>query len=99
MLLTIQECFSKVKSDCLMAHGGREELASMDDLLPVMIFVTVRAAVPDFPGIVRIVDDYVKFKNVFELEERILTTLQVAIEDISQKWIKKERQSAILMEN
>jgi putative heme degradation protein len=82
-----------------MAHGGREELASMDDLLPVMIFVTVRAAVPDFPGIVRIVDDYVKFKNVFELEERILTTLQVAIEDISQKWIKKERQSAILMEN
>ena len=40
-----------------------------------MIFVTVRAAILDFPAIVRMIDDYVRFKNVFELEERILTTL------------------------
>jgi hypothetical protein len=51
----------------------------MDDLLPVMIFVTVRAAVTNFPAFVRIVDDYVRFKNVFELEERIITALQVAV--------------------
>jgi hypothetical protein len=67
------------------------ELSSMDDLLPVMIFVTVRAAVPNFPVIVKLVDDYVRSKNVFELEERIMTTLYVAIEDISRPWHKKAK--------
>lgn len=64
----------------------------MDDLLPVMIFVTVRAAVPDFPATVKLIDDYVRSKNVFELEERVLTTLYVAIEDISRPWEKKMKQ-------
>lgn len=57
----------------------------MDDLLPVMIFVTARAQVQNFPLYVKIVDDYVKLKNIFELEERIITTLYVAVEDISKK--------------
>jgi hypothetical protein len=57
----------------------------MDDLLPVMIFVTARASVNNFPAYVKIVDDYVKLKNVFELEERIITTLYVAVEDITKK--------------
>jgi hypothetical protein len=96
MLLVIQECFSSVKCDCLAAHNGKEELASMDDILPVMIFVTVRAGIVNFPAIVRMVDDYVRFKNVFELEERVITTLQVAIEDISRKWSKKEGMNGVL---
>jgi hypothetical protein len=37
----------------------------MDDLLPVMIFITVRAGIHNFPMIVKIIDDYVRFKNVF----------------------------------
>lgn len=40
----------------------------MDDLLPVMIFVTVKAAILNFPVIVKIIDDYVRSKSVFELE-------------------------------
>lgn len=67
MLLVVQQCFSWVKSDCLISHEGKVELASMDELLPVMIFVTVRAAVPDFPATVKLIDDYVRSKNVFEL--------------------------------
>jgi len=39
----------------------------MDDLLPVMIFVTVRAGVINFPVIVKLIDDYVRSKGVFEL--------------------------------
>ena len=78
-----------MKSDCLISHEGSEELSNMDDLLPVMIFVTVRAAVPDFPVLVKLIDDYVRLKGVFELEERVMTTLYVAIEDISRSWHKK----------
>jgi hypothetical protein len=91
MLLVIQQCFSEVKSDCLISHEGKEELSSMDDLLPVMIFVTVRAAVPNFPVLVKLIDDYVRSKDAFELEERVMTTLYVAIEDISRPWQKKEQ--------
>jgi len=39
----------------------------MDDLLPVMIFVTVRAKVANFPVLVKLIDDYVRMKGVFEL--------------------------------
>lgn len=99
MLLIIQQCFSSVKSDCLVAYGGKEELGSMDDLLPVMIFVVVRAGVNNFPLFAKLVDDYVRFKNIFELEERIITTIQVAVQDISRKWSKKQGKQGILNEN
>ncbi len=39
----------------------------MDDLLPVVIFVTVKANVYNFPGFVKLIDDYVRLKGVFEL--------------------------------
>jgi hypothetical protein len=37
----------------------------MDDLLPVMIFVAARAQVKNFPAYVKLIDDYVRLKNVF----------------------------------
>lgn len=57
----------------------------MDDILPVMIYVVAKAQVIDFPVYVKIIDDYVKIKGIFELEERVVTTLYVATEDISKK--------------
>ncbi len=60
----------------------------MDDLLPVMIFITIRARVKDFPVYVKLIDDYVRLKGVFELEERVMTTLYVAIEDIIRRSLK-----------
>ena len=63
--MVIQQTFSEVKTNCLAAHDGKVELSSMDDLLPVMIFVTVRAAINNFPIFVKMIDDYVRFKSVF----------------------------------
>lgn len=57
----------------------------MDDVLPVMIFVVARAQVENFPVFVKIIDDYVRTRGVFELEERVVTTLYVATEDITNK--------------
>jgi len=37
----------------------------MDDLLPVMIFVTAKSAVQNFPAYVKLIDDYVRLKGVF----------------------------------
>jgi hypothetical protein len=67
MLFIVQKTFSSVKTDCLIAHQGKVELSSMDDLLPVMIFVTVRANIKDFPIFVKLIDNYIRLKDTFEL--------------------------------
>jgi hypothetical protein len=56
-----------VKTDCYVSHHGKVELSSMDELLPVIIFVTVRAAVKNFPVWILIIGDYVRMRSVFEL--------------------------------
>ena len=57
----------------------------MDDMLPVMIYICAKAQVENFPVYVRLIDDYVRIRDVFEVEERIITTLFVAVEDICKK--------------
>lgn len=57
----------------------------MDDILPVMIFIVAKAEIENFPVYVKIIDDYIRIRGVFELEERVITTLYVATEDISKK--------------
>jgi hypothetical protein len=66
-LLVIQQTFSDVKTDCFVSHKGKVELASMDELLPVIIFVTVRAAIRNFPIYVMMIGDYIRLRGVFEL--------------------------------
>ena len=39
----------------------------MDDILPVMIYVVAKAQVIDFPVYVKIIDDYIKIRGIFEL--------------------------------
>lgn len=57
----------------------------MDDILPVMIFIVAKAEIENFPVYVKVIDDYIRIRGVFELEERVITTLYVATEDISKK--------------
>lgn len=73
-------------------HDGKLDITAMDDILPVMIYVVARAQVIDFPVYVRIIDDYIKIRGVFELEERVVTTLYVATEDISKKIPKPNKE-------
>ncbi len=86
----MQKTFSLIKVCCLYEHDGKLDISSMDDILPVMIYVVAHAQVTDFPVYVKIIDDYVRIKGVFELEERVITTLYVATEDISKKVPKIE---------
>lgn len=65
MLLVIQKTFSSIKLDCLMAHHGKVELSSMDEVWPVLIFITARAAVHNFPVYIQLLNDYVRLKDVF----------------------------------
>jgi hypothetical protein len=63
----MQKTFSLIKVCCLYEHDGKLDISSMDDILPVMIYVVARAQVIDFPVYVKIIDDYVKLRGIFEL--------------------------------
>ena len=39
----------------------------MDDMLPVMIYICAKAQVENFPVYVKIIDDYVRIRDVFEV--------------------------------
>lgn len=65
ILLCVQETFSLIKVCCLYEHNGKLEIASMDDVLPVMIYVVAKAQVENFPVFVKIIDDYVRLRGVF----------------------------------
>ena len=56
----MQKTFSFIKVCCLYEHDGKLDISSMDDILPVMIYVVAKAQVIDFPVYVKIIDDYIK---------------------------------------
>lgn len=64
----MQKTFSLIKVCCLYEHDGKLDITSMDDVLPVMIYVVARAQVNDFPVYVKIIDEYIKSRGIFELE-------------------------------
>ena len=37
----------------------------MDDILPVMVYIVLKANVKNFPAYVKIIDDYVRARNCF----------------------------------
>ena len=61
----MQKPFSLIKVCFLYEHDGKLDISSMDDILPVMIYVVARAQVIDFPVYVKIIDDYVKLRGIF----------------------------------
>ena len=45
----MQKTFSLIKVCLLYEHDGKLDISSMDDILPVMIYVVAQAQVIDFP--------------------------------------------------
>ena len=46
-------------------NKGGLELSTMDDILPVMIYIVLKAGIKDFPAYVKMVDEYVKARGTF----------------------------------
>mmetsp|Transcript_32553 Transcript_32553/g.56318 ORF Transcript_32553/g.56318 Transcript_32553/m.56318 type:complete len:177 (+) Transcript_32553:908-1438(+) len=65
---------------------GREELAAMDDELPILIFVVVQAKVINFNAEVALLLDYVGRLSRFEKEQRLLINFEAAAKYIANDW-------------
>ena len=47
-LKVVQEYYSALKVCCYEFHRGKQEIATMDDILPVIIFTVLKSPVKDF---------------------------------------------------
>lgn len=68
---------SMIKTSVSDFYKGKEELNSMDDELPIMIFVISQSKVEDLIAELNFVDDYVNFYPQLETEKRLLTNMDV----------------------
>ncbi len=68
---------SFMKSSVVEYHKGREEILSMDEELPIMIYVVLMSKVENIVSELSYVDDYVNLDPSLESEKRLMTNIKV----------------------
>lgn len=65
---------------CVVDHWkGREELKTMDDRLPVVIYIVSQTTVAHLPSQIRLLQDYIAHSAGFDNEQRILIDLDSSV--------------------
>jgi len=68
----------ELKTSILDLTGGQSELDSMDDLLPLSIYITTQINIKNVVAEVNIIEDYFRFsKDCIDKESRVLTNFKV----------------------
>ena len=68
---------SLMKSAVVDFHKGKEEVYSMDEELPIMIYILLQSKLENAAAEFNFVDDYVQFDPALESEKRLMTNLKV----------------------
>ena len=74
---TLLMMHSLMKSAVVDFHKGKEEVCSMDEELPIMIYILLHANLENASAEFNFVDDYVQFDPALESEKRLMTNLRV----------------------
>jgi len=85
---TLLMMHSLMKSAVVDFHKGKEEVCSMDEELPIMIYILLHARLENAAAELNFVDDYVQFDPTLESEKRLMTNLRVSIQYIADEWIQ-----------
>lgn len=68
---------SLMKSSVVEYHKGKEEIASMDEELPILIYVILCSKLDNIAAELNFVDDCVKLDSSLESEKRLMTNIKV----------------------
>ncbi len=77
---------SLMKSAVVDFHKGKEEVCSMDEELPILIYILVQCKLENAAAEFNFVDDYVQFDPNLESEKRLMTNLKVSLQYIANEW-------------
>jgi len=81
---------SLMKSAVVDFHKGKEEICSMDEELPILIYVLLNSKLENTAAEFNFIDDYVQFDPALESEKRLMTNLKVSLQYIANEWEIKE---------
>ena len=68
---------SLMKASVVEFHKGKEEITTMDEELPIMIYIILYADVPDFAAEINFIENYVHIDPALESDKRLLTNIKV----------------------
>ena len=86
------QCSLEIRECILEYTGGKHELESMDDELPIIIYLVTQINVENLFAELNMIDDYIKCTMRDELiQNKMVTNLLSSLNYISNKWDKKSK--------
>ena len=88
----LTQCSLEIRSCILEYTGGKHELESMDDELPIIIYLVTQINVGNLFAELNMIDDYIKCSMRDELiQNKMVTNLLSSLTYVSNKWDKKSQ--------
>ena len=88
----LTQCSLEIRECILEYTGGKHELESMDDELPIIIYLVTQINVDNLFAELNMIDDYVKCTMRDELvQNKMVTNLLSSLNYVSTKWDKKNK--------
>lgn len=70
---------SLMRSCVVDFYKGKEEVSSMDEELPLLIYILLYCRVEDLVAELSFIDDYVNLDSSLESEKRLMTNIKVIV--------------------
>ena len=97
---TLIEAGLELRNTILGCYGGKNELNSMDDELPIFIYCTTQINIKNAIAEYHIVEDYLRFASAELDESKVVTNVMSAIVFINNGWeIKDDNKKEILVDD
>ena len=90
---TLIEAGLELRNTILGCHGGKNELNSMDDELPIFIYCSTQTNIKNAPAEFHMVEDYLHFASAELDESKVVTNVMSAILFICNGWEFKENEN------
>ena len=83
---TLIEAGLELRNTILGCHGGKNELNSMDDELPIFIYCTTQINIKNAPAEYHMVEDYLKYASAELDESKVVTNVMSSVTFICNGW-------------
>ena len=88
----LTQCSLEIRNCILEYTGGKSELESMDDELPIIIYLVTQINVENLFAELNMIDDYIKCTMRDELvQNKMVTNLLSSLNYVSDKWNKEKK--------
>ena len=88
---TLIEAGLELRNTILGCHGGKNELNSMDDELPIFIYCSTQTNIKNAPAEYHMVEDYLHFASAELDESKVVTNVMSSILFICNGWELKDK--------